>query len=423
MKKYITASLLIILLVLTGCNNSTPDNNEKPASTPKLENESVVTGTGVLEPDEKYVITASVTGDVVSANFEEGQIVEKGALLYSIDKTAIQNEISRLRIGVEQAELAQKQNSQNIRKQTVTSTVSGTVKAVNVINGGSIMQSGQIVCEIVDDRIMLLKVPFLVSDIAGISVGQAAQISLIGTFFEVTGNVSKILAGNMVSQNGSEVKMVEIALQNPGTITPADKATAKIGDITCADVGTFEYSTNEYVTAEGTGTIIDVPIKVGDYVNVGSVVLKLSTENLDKLTETHALSIKAAKTALDAANTKLKDYSVASPARGTVISKNVKAHDTISQANMNNLAVIADLESIRFKMSVDEMDVTKIKIGQSVEFTAEAVPDCEFIGSVSYISDTGTAVGDVTLYEIRVSVTNSEELKAGMNVSAKIQLD
>ena len=422
MKNRILAALLIILVILTGCNKTAPDNLEEPKNEPLTQEDKIITGTSVLEFSEQYTITAAVMGDVVSANFSEGDFIEKGKLLYSIDKTNIQSEISKARLEVERAELTKKQNLDNIAKQTVTSTATGTITKVNVIKGGS-MLAGQAVCEIVDDRTMLLKIPFLVEDISSVNIGQTARISLVGTFFEVDGSVSKILEGHLVSANGSEVKTVEISLTNPGTITPADKATAKIGNISCADVGSFEYNTSEIVSSEGTGKIIDLPVSAGDYVTTGSVIAKMSTENLDNMAKQNEINLKNARLLLDSANNKLKDFTITSPIMGTIISKSVKLHDAISQTNMNNLAVIANLDDIRFKLPVDEMDITKISLDQLVTFTVEAIPDKEFTGWVSYISDTGKVVGDVTLYEVRVKIKNSDELKVGMNVAAKIHTD
>ena len=421
MNKKIYAVLLLILLVFAGCQKADPKKDEKPSPSPTPAAEKFVTGTAVLEPAEKYVVSAAVTGDVVSDKFSEGQKITAGAVLYDIDKTSIQTEIQGAKLEIEGAELASRQTKDSIAKQTIKSTATGTITEINIIKGGTI-QVGQTVCKIVNDRTMLLKIPFLESDISSIKKGQTAKVSLIGTFFEVDGTVSKISAGNMISSGGSEVKMVEISLTNPGAVTIYDKATAKISDISCADVGGFEYSTSEMVSTEGSGKIIDLPVKVGDYVSTGAVLAKLSTENLDNALDQNAVKIKAAKIRLEALENRLKDFTVTSPVSGTVLSKSVKAGETISQVNMNNLAVIANLDNIIFKLAVDEMDITAIKLSQKVAFTAEAIPGKEFEGTVSYISEAGNVVGDVTLYEVRVAIKKSDELKSGMNVAAKIKI-
>ena len=58
----------------------------------------VISGTGTVEANEQYEITSLVKGEIIADYFEEGDIVEKDALLYSIDTKDIENSIYVFRV-------------------------------------------------------------------------------------------------------------------------------------------------------------------------------------------------------------------------------------------------------------------------------------------------------------------------------------
>ena len=55
----------------------------------------MISGSGTIRANEQYDITSLVTGDVLTSNFEEGDIVEEGAVLYEIDTENIKNSIEK----------------------------------------------------------------------------------------------------------------------------------------------------------------------------------------------------------------------------------------------------------------------------------------------------------------------------------------
>jgi len=157
-------------------------------------------------------------------------------------------------------------------------------------------------------------------------------------------------------------------------------------------------------------------------VYVGKVVANLESDALVSQQQQNALSIKNAKLSLDNLTSKLDNYNIKAKMNGTVIKKNVDKNDTLSQANIGNMAVIADLSKIIVKVNVDELDVPKIKVGKAVTLTADADPNKEYQGTVELVGESGTLVNGVALYEIKIVVTNPETLMPGMNVTAKFDL-
>lgn len=71
-------------------------------------------------------------------------------------------------------------------------------------------------------------------------------------------------------------------------------------------------------------------------------------------------------------------------------------------------------------VSVDELDINSIQVGQNVSVTLDSMPNEVFSGVVSRISDLGTASGGITTYDVDVSVEGNEKFKLGMTVSCEI---
>ena len=94
-----------------------------------------VTGTATLMPADSYNVTTLISGEVVSAPFEEDDQVEKGDLLFTLDSSDAQNNVDRANISVSQAQLAYQQAKEGLNP---TATISGTINELYVHNGDSV---------------------------------------------------------------------------------------------------------------------------------------------------------------------------------------------------------------------------------------------------------------------------------------------
>ena len=72
-------------------------------------------------------------------------------------------------------------------------------------------------------------------------------------------------------------------------------------------------------------------------------------------------------------------------------------------------------------MAIDERDISKIQVGQKVEFTSDALEDMVFTGTVDKVNINGTTSNGRTTYPVTILVDDvPEDLYPGMNVSAEI---
>lgn len=127
----------------------------------------------------------------------------------------------------------------------------------------------------------------------------------------------------------------------------------------------------------------------------------------------------SAGAALDYTEQAVNTGSITSPISGTIVEKSYKAGDTIEEAG-KSLCVIYDLSYLELSINVDELDISLVKVGQSVEITTDAVEGKRYTGVVTRVSVKGTTSGGMTYYPVTVRIDQTDGLLPGMNVDAEI---
>ena len=398
-------------------------NDEIATATATMGNVSVIiSGTGTVEANDQYDITSLVKGEIIADYFEEGDIVEKDALLYKIDTKDMENSISKSQISLDNATNNYNSALEDVSNLNVKSPIGGVVTNVYVKVGDNV-NNGTKIADVIDSSKMLLTVPFISEDANTLYVGQTASVKLDNSFYETTGTVTKITSGELINSYGAAIKNVEILVDNPGSIREGDTATAVAGDVACNDSGTFEYNATETIEAEVSGKVRQMIISAGDKVIKNGVVAVLDSDSVNKALRERTNSLKDAQLSLDNQYDNLENYEIKAPISGTVLQKNSKAGDNLDNSQSNNssaMAVIADLSRLLFKINVDELDVTKIEVGQEVSITVDAIEGKTFTGFVDYVSLIGTSTNGVTSYPVTVVINEPEGIIPGMNVSANI---
>ena len=87
------------------------------------------------------------------------------------------------------------------------------------------------------------------------------------------------------------------------------------------------------------------------------------------------------------------------------------------------LFTISPDDTMTLEVSVDELDINSVEIGQEAVVTFDAIEEKEFTGEVTKIGNTASVNGGVAKYTVSVSVPKDEEMKQGMNASATITIE
>ena len=390
-------------------------------STAQMQDMTVsVSSTGTIQPIDSYNVSGMVTGEVLEAPFEVGDQVEKGDVLYRIDPGSAETALQQAQLSVQQAQLNYNSIADGLAPKA---SGAGVVQQLHV-KKGDMVAAGSPIADISDTSTMTLTLPFQSADAARIFVGQAATVTLAGTLETLPGTVESVASADLVGNGGALVRQVKIRVQNPGALTTATTATAKVGDIACAGSGTFEASLSQTITATGSGEVVSVNTSVGSWVSAGQVLVNLGGSSVETSLENASISLQNAQLSLQNAQDALENYTITAPISGTVIEKNFKVGDTIDNNSLTaaggTLAVLYDMSTLTFEVKIDEKDINKIQAGQEVTITADAVEGVTFSGVVDTVNINGTTVSGQTNYPVTVVLNDPQDLKPGMNVSADI---
>lgn len=80
-------------------------------------------------------------------------------------------------------------------------------------------------------------------------------------------------------------------------------------------------------------------------------------------------------------------------------------------------------ENMLLSVSVDELDINSVELGQEATVELDAIEDETFTGEVTAIGNTASASGGVAKYTVSLSIAKDDRMKQGMNASATITID
>lgn len=379
---------------------------------------NVYDGSGTINAADSYTVKSLVTGTVLTADFELGDSIEKGDILYTIDISDVENNLASAQLSVEQAQ----RNYDDIADmQNVRTRISGEVSSFAVAAGDAV-QAGQTVATIRDTSVMLLAVDFPAAEAQSFVAGQAAQVMPDTTFETLNGTIRSVSGADPAGDASLMTCTVTIAVPNAGSLTTAQAAVAQVNGVSSLNSAHFTYQREETVVAAASGTVSELCVKEGSTVRQDDVILRITGKDLDKQTQNAADSLRAAELQMSSAEKTISHYTIDAPISGTIVDKKVKAGDKLSANDtaMQNLCTIYDMSYLEMKLNVDELKIRSLEVGQEVEITADAVPGETYKGVISSILVAGTTANGSTSYPVTVRIDDMGELLPGMNATAKI---
>lgn len=154
--------------------------------------------------------------------------------------------------------------------------------------------------------------------------------------------------------------------------------------------GTVASINSSDITADLEGEVEEVLVEVNDVVEEGDEIITF-TDGSDPITAAHA---------------------------GTITTIDVESGSRIQNSQV--VGHITDYETLETVISVDELDITKMKAGQNAEITASAFPDETFEGTVTEVSKEGTAENGVSSFSVTVQLKDPKSLLIGMSTEVNV---
>ena len=133
----------------------------------------------------------------------------------------------------------------------------------------------------------------------------------------------------------------------------------------------------------------------------------------------------------------LRKTTIFSPASGIVLNKNIEPGEMVVGANSvssgTEMMTVADLNFLEVQAYINEIDVTRMHVGQDIKITVDSTPDVSYKGTVTHVapmattkssgsSGSSSSTGDG--FEVRIAVTGDVSgLKMGMtaNITALLK--
>ena len=378
-----------------------------------------LSSSGTLQPADSYTVSTLVSGEILSDTFEEGDQVEEGQLLYTLDSSGASNSQTQARNSYTQA---QTNYEQAVKAKYPTADMSGTVSEVYVKNGDTV-SAGTELMRIVGDNNIYLTGLFPYASPSDFYVGQTATIYINGFAGTTTGTVTAVSSSTVTTSNGLQAVSVQVKAANPGLVTADYTASIYIGNYSSYGQTSINLSASSVVTAEASGKVTGLSWLAGDTISEGQQICTITGDSVDNSIENAKISMENAQSSLENAQETLDDYSITAPISGEVVTKTAKAGDKIEGGSDGTLCVIYDLSYLEMTMSIDELDISDVAVGQEVQITADTVEGTTYTGVVTKVSVAGTTSGGITTYPVTVRIDETEGLRPGMNVDAEIVLE
>lgn len=426
-KKRKCLALLLVAAIVAGIlaarglggQEASAEASYQTATVEKRDITRSLSSSGTLQPADSYTVSTLVSGEILSDTFEEGDQVVEGQLLYTLDSSSASNSQTQAKNSYTQAQTNYKQA---VEAKYPTADMSGTVSEVYVKNGDTV-SAGTELMRIVGDNNIYLTGLFPYASPSDFYVGQTATIYINGFAGTTTGTVTAVSSSTVTTSTGLQAVSVQVKAANPGLVSADYTASIYIGSYSSYGQTSINLSASSVVTAEASGKVTGLSWLAGDTISEGQRICTITGDSVDNSIENAKISMENAQSSLENAQETLDDYSITAPISGEVVTKTAKAGDKIEGGSDGTLCVIYDLSYLEMTMSIDELDISDVAVGQEVQITADAVEGTTYTGVVTKVSVAGTTSGGITTYPVTVRIDETEGLRPGMNVDAEIILE
>ena len=381
---------------------------------------SVVDGSGLVKAKNSETISLTTAGTVMDVFVEEGQHVEQGDPLFTIDSPNAATEVQKARDEVEGYQKKLNTLQKNIADLNLTAPYAGKLLETEKLAPGDDFASGK-VATLVDDTRMRLEQYYSYAYAGELKKGQTVEVSIPALMTTVEGSVEAVHMISRVTPEGSKLFSAEIVIPNAGVLAKDMVATAIAtinGDTVYPyEAGKLDYYRTTDLKINVSGTIISSNLM--DYLSVsaGQVLVRIDGEDSETEIFDTQQALAEAQKRLETAQKNLDNCNAVAPISGQVIGLSVTQGQELD-AN-STLVTISDTSTVTISATVDERNISYIKAGMSVNLDQWGT---SAFGTVETVSLSSTVNNGVASYPITISADNTEgTLQVNSYVNYEIQ--
>ncbi|MFZ3171098.1 MAG: HlyD family efflux transporter periplasmic adaptor subunit [Carboxydocellales bacterium] len=430
-------------------NKTTPTVETATVTVAKGDIKVTVSANGTVEPMSSRELTANSGGTITKINFRNGQQIQKGDLLFTLDEGSVLAEIAVAQLDIQQAQLQLNTIIYQRKQLQVNAPINGRITSLPVSVGQDVAKN-LVLMTVQDTGKLTYKVSFNGAQVGKIFVGQKVDVVISSMFSVLPGKVKSVDRLGVGNNDGSIIYKATVELANPGSLSPGIEAQADIhtaqGIEQSLDTGGLEPSETISIRSGVTGTIRQLPVTENSHVQMGQKVALLSNDSLDTEIKSQEIKLKQLRLKLAALQTKLTDYRITAPFSGVVNLAQIQIQSSSSTSvnssgsatdsggqnywqvgdeakNGQALASIVGSSGMLITVPVDEVDIAKVKGGQKANITVDAFPGESFKGTVSEVAGQGTVKNNVANFDVTLTIDEVRQLKSGMTAYVEILID
>jgi HlyD family secretion protein len=268
-----------------------------------------------------------------------------------------------------------------------------------------------------------LKQPPLAADVA------AAQAAVASAQSAYNVAVTK-------SQHASDqIASAKAALDNAAAaVQQAQAAYDAIGGASNPRIGmtsqslTLQQDTNNYQSALAAYNLALTDINDSS-VKSAAQALSSAQDSLVKLTQPPTpqdltvaqASVDSAQVAVDQAQRNLNQAKVIAPFDGTIAAVNYVVGQLSPAGSSTPVITLVNMNDLQTQITVSEVDIPKVKLGQQVDLSFDALGGQTFPGKITSVAPVGTVTQGVVNYTVTVALTKPDkQIMPGMTATASI---
>lgn len=395
--------------------------------------------TGTVEAKEREEVKPEISGKVEQLLVKEGQHVNKGDVLFTIDSDDAALELQKLDLSI--ARIKKDLAELKTRKETIVADKAGRVKEVKIKEEDTVTED-TVIATMVNTDYLKITGRFTAYEAERFKIGQKVKVFLPGSLSYVDGVVSEIdLTGTKKEQEdgGKESEGltkntvivthaphgVEVLVKKQGALYAGEEGLVQYTDpsgllYSSAVPTKFELPDEIELRAGTSGKVQTVLFKENDNIAQNQLLVKMDTSNAELELREKELSLQEALLSQEQKRRDIAKRQVVAPVSGEVTKLEVEAGETIDSSKP--AMVIMDTSSVFFRASVDELDIPAIEVGQTVDVYISAFGSEVFKGTVVEIPKEGKEEDKNVRFEVKVAIQNNGKMSHGMTGDCDINI-
>jgi HlyD family secretion protein len=401
---------------------------------------SSITGTGQVSALNQINIQPQVSGTLTYVGVKPGDDAGDGRLLFSIDDTDAQKTVRDAEVSLQSAQISlsklQLQDSNtNLNAGLAKAYDDGFSAVINtfldlpgIMSGlnnmfftSTINKNGQWNIDWYQGQVTTMDAHTVLTYRQNFMDAYNAALTAYNansdSYKSASRSSDNTIIDALVSQTYDTAKLISSAIKSANDYI----------NFVNASIESVNTNTAPVVVAQNQTTLNGYTAQANnDVQNLLSIETEIQTNkdafnSTDLDTQSAQLNVTQAQNALQDAKNNLSYYSIYAPFSGIIASVPVeKGYNVGSGTTLATIITTQQLATI----SLNEVDVAKIKLGEQATITFDAIPDLTITGKVTEIDSIGTVSQGVVNYNVQISFdTNDTRVKPGMSLTAAIITD